>query len=149
MWRWDLQLVTFVKMCPFFLWKCVKGIWKKKGMRNSTCQWWTLANLKGQWRSSFVRQESGWPIKLKEGSVRMVIFFLFLSAKNGYFLANRKMKMTLPLQFDFFFVGKKILKFVFLWILPIWAFSLLVAAGTIKLNVPLLDDLIMWSLIFC
>lgn len=39
--------------------------------------------------------------------------------------------------------GKNILKFVFLWILPLWAFSLLVAAGTIKLNIPLLDDLIM------
>ncbi|XP_050374338.1 probable NAD(P)H dehydrogenase subunit CRR3, chloroplastic [Argentina anserina] len=39
--------------------------------------------------------------------------------------------------------GKKILKFMFLWTLPIWAFSLLVAAGAIKLNIPLLNDLIM------
>ncbi|KAM5566831.1 putative NAD(P)H dehydrogenase subunit CRR3, chloroplastic [Rosa sericea] len=39
--------------------------------------------------------------------------------------------------------GKNILKFAFLWILPIWAFSLLVAVGAIKLNIPFLDDLIM------
>ncbi|KAL6192550.1 hypothetical protein ACLB2K_033637 [Fragaria x ananassa] len=39
--------------------------------------------------------------------------------------------------------GKQILKFVFLWILPIWAFSLLVAVGAIKLNIPILNDLIL------
>ncbi|CAN6727845.1 unnamed protein product [Malus baccata var. baccata] len=39
--------------------------------------------------------------------------------------------------------GKNVLKFVFFWLLPIWSFSLLVAAGAIKLNSPLLDDLIM------
>uniref|UniRef100_A0A5B7C245 NAD(P)H dehydrogenase subunit CRR3, chloroplastic n=1 Tax=Davidia involucrata TaxID=16924 RepID=A0A5B7C245_DAVIN len=41
--------------------------------------------------------------------------------------------------------GKKILKFVFLWILPMWIFSFLVASGLIRLpfSTPFLDDLIM------
>lgn len=73
----------------------------------------------------------------------MVIFFLFLSAKYGYIFGKEKDEDDTASSIFFFFVGKNILKFVFLWILPIWAFSLLVAAGTIKLNIPLLDDLIM------
>ncbi|KAA8532549.1 hypothetical protein F0562_032635 [Nyssa sinensis] len=41
--------------------------------------------------------------------------------------------------------GKKILTFVFLWILPMWILSFLVASGLIRLpfSTPFLDDLIM------
>ncbi|KAL8241840.1 hypothetical protein R6Q59_012142 [Mikania micrantha] len=41
--------------------------------------------------------------------------------------------------------GKNILKVVFLWILPVWILSFLVASGVIKLPFisPFLDDLIM------
>ncbi|KAK3020034.1 hypothetical protein RJ639_003284 [Escallonia herrerae] len=41
--------------------------------------------------------------------------------------------------------GKKILKAVFILILPVWILSFLIASGVIKLpfNTPFLDDLIM------
>ncbi|KAL7587263.1 hypothetical protein Lser_V15G37241 [Lactuca serriola] len=41
--------------------------------------------------------------------------------------------------------GKNILKVVFLWILPLWIISFLVASGVVKLPIisPFLDDLLM------
>lgn len=43
--------------------------------------------------------------------------------------------------------GKGILIFAFQWMMPIWAISLLIASGTIKLpfSSPFLDDLLLWT----
>ncbi|KAG9132080.1 hypothetical protein Leryth_025546 [Lithospermum erythrorhizon] len=41
--------------------------------------------------------------------------------------------------------GKKILLFVFQWILPIWIFAIMLALGIVKLpfSTPILDDLLL------
>lgn len=75
-------------------------------------------------------------------------FFRFSLWKWLWLRQKWKMKMTLMALQPNVVAGKQILKFVFLWILPIWAFSLLVAVGAIKLNIPILNDLIMWTLNF-
>ncbi|KAI9082179.1 hypothetical protein K1719_035919 [Acacia pycnantha] len=81
--------------------------------------------------------------------VRKSVFDLFLGKKfegpvekklreTGEWLVNNT-------EQDFRSSGKRILFFVLQWILPIWAMSLLIASGAVKLpfNSPFLDDLIM------
>lgn len=59
-----------------------------------------------------------------------------------WFLAYNSSHFLVPI-----FAGDKILKVMFIWILPLWILSFFVASGSIKLpfSTPLLDDLIMWT----
>lgn len=137
-----MQLVTFVKMCPFFI-DCERDLEEERDAKFDMSMM-NFSKFEGPVEKQ-LRETGEWVTNQTERGFRSNgNLFSFLSAKNGYIFGQEKDEHdTASSICFFFFVGKNILKFVFLWILPIWAFSLLVAAGTIKLNIPLLDDLIM------
>ncbi|KAF7808668.1 putative NAD(P)H dehydrogenase subunit CRR3, chloroplastic [Senna tora] len=91
----------------------------------------------------------GQPGFVLDSDVRKSVFDLFLGKKfegpvekkmreTGEWLINNT-------EEDFRSSGKRILMFVFQWLLPVWAISLLIASGVIKLpfTTPFLDDLLM------